>query len=418
MGTNELEPTVVRQALSRLLPKSMRSDAVTIPVIRLHGGIFAGGSSLRPSLSLASTAGLIEKAFAFRDAPAVAISVNSPGGSPVQARLIYKRIRDLAAEKNKKVIVFVEDVAASGGYMIAVAGDEIVADPSSIVGSIGVVSASFGFQELIKKIGVERRVHTAGQNKAVLDPVFVAGDQVRAAHSEPRRQPFAELSGLFYGDTIVPTFIGQQPDVAPQRHAIGAPETTQCPAWQRFPRIPLALAIVQQAVAGERIAEPSEQHAGAFTLVPAQRLGIPLGTLHVVDRDEGRLTTHREAYIEGPQLPVDLATQAADRLPLLLGVGLGDARILMDAGDLVQIVETDLAFVGKPGDRRRTDRVGRARQRDMPFAGKQSRGRIETEPAGTGDVDLGPGMQVGEVLLRTRRAIECLHIRGQLHQIA
>lgn len=170
MGTNELEPTVVRQALSRLLPKSMRSDAVTIPVIRLHGGIFAGGSSLRPSLSLASTAGLIEKAFAFRDAPAVAISVNSPGGSPVQARLIYKRIRDLAAEKNKKVIVFVEDVAASGGYMIAVAGDEIVADPSSIVGSIGVVSASFGFQELIKKIGVERRVHTAGQNKAVLDP--------------------------------------------------------------------------------------------------------------------------------------------------------------------------------------------------------------------------------------------------------
>jgi signal peptide peptidase SppA len=88
----------------------------------------------------------------------------------VQSRLIYKRIRDLAAEKNKKVLVFVEDVAASGGYMIAVAGDEIIADPSSIVGSIGVVSASFGFPELLKKIGVERRVHTAGENKAVLDP--------------------------------------------------------------------------------------------------------------------------------------------------------------------------------------------------------------------------------------------------------
>lgn len=148
----------------------MRSGAITIPVVRLHGGIFSGGSALRPSLSLASTAGLLEKAFADRDAPAVAISINSPGGSPVQARLIYKRIRDLALEKNKKVIVFVEDVAASGGYMIAVAGDEIIADPSSIVGSIGVVSASFGFQELIKKIGVERRVHTAGSNKAVLDP--------------------------------------------------------------------------------------------------------------------------------------------------------------------------------------------------------------------------------------------------------
>ena len=88
----------------------------------------------------------------------------------MQSRLIYKRIRDLADEKNKTVLIFVEDVAASGGYMIAVAGDEIFADPSSIVGSIGVVSASFGFPELMKKIGIERRVHTAGQNKAVLDP--------------------------------------------------------------------------------------------------------------------------------------------------------------------------------------------------------------------------------------------------------
>lgn len=164
------ETSLLRRIFRRLLPKSMRSDAVTIPVIRLHGTIMSGGSQLRPNLSLASTAGVIEKAFAFPDAPAVAISINSPGGSPVQSRLIYKRIRDLAAERRKKVLVFVEDVAASGGYMIAVAGDEIIADPSSIVGSIGVVSASFGFPELMKKIGVERRVHTAGQNKAVLDP--------------------------------------------------------------------------------------------------------------------------------------------------------------------------------------------------------------------------------------------------------
>ena len=148
----------------------MRSEAVSIPVIRLHGTIMSGGGQFRPSLSLASTAGLIEKAFAYQDAPAIAISINSPGGSPVQSRLIYKRIRDLAAEKNKTVLVFVEDVAASGGYMIAVAGDEIIADPSSIVGSIGVVSASFGFTDLMKKIGVERRVYTAGKNKAVLDP--------------------------------------------------------------------------------------------------------------------------------------------------------------------------------------------------------------------------------------------------------
>ncbi len=147
----------------------MRSDAVTIPVVRLQGTIMSGGTALRQNLSLASCAGVLEKAFA-SDAPAVAIAINSPGGSPVQSRLIYKRIRDLADEKNKQVLVFVEDVAASGGYMIAIAGDEIFADPSSIVGSIGVVSASFGFPEMLKKIGVERRVHTAGNNKAVLDP--------------------------------------------------------------------------------------------------------------------------------------------------------------------------------------------------------------------------------------------------------
>src|SRR5690606_3109680 len=147
-----LEHPSVRPSLSRLLPKRFRPEGITIPVIRLQGAIMAGASQFRQHLSLSSTAGLIEKAFSFREAPAIAISINSPGGSPVQSRLIYRRIRDLAAEKNKTVLVFVEDVAASGGYMIALAGDEIIADPSSIVGSIGVVSASFGFQDLIKKI--------------------------------------------------------------------------------------------------------------------------------------------------------------------------------------------------------------------------------------------------------------------------
>lgn len=160
----------MKRFLRRILPKSMRKEGVTIPVVRLNGMIMASGSPLRPALNLAACAGLLEKAFSFKEAPAVAITINSPGGSPVQSRLIYQRIRDLALEKNKTVLVFVEDVAASGGYMIAVAGDEIIADPSSIVGSIGVVSASFGFQDLIAKLGIERRVHTAGENKAVLDP--------------------------------------------------------------------------------------------------------------------------------------------------------------------------------------------------------------------------------------------------------
>lgn len=156
--------------LRRLLPKSMRPDRVEIPVVRLQGAIMSGGNAFRPMLSLANTAALLERAFADKEAPAVAISINSPGGSAVQSRLIYRRIRDLAEEKDKKVLVFVEDVAASGGYMIAAAGDEIIADPSSIVGSIGVVAASFGFPDLMKKIGVERRVYTAGKNKVTLDP--------------------------------------------------------------------------------------------------------------------------------------------------------------------------------------------------------------------------------------------------------
>ncbi len=156
--------------ISRVIPRRFRTSSVEIPVVRLSGAIMTGNSPLRQNLSLEGVAIQLEKAFANKHSPAVALSINSPGGSPVQSRLIYKRIRDLAEEKNKKVHVFVEDVAASGGYMIAIAGDEIIADPSSILGSIGVVSASFGFTELIKKIGVERRVHTAGKNKATMDP--------------------------------------------------------------------------------------------------------------------------------------------------------------------------------------------------------------------------------------------------------
>ncbi|UIJ71187.1 S49 family peptidase [Aurantimonas sp. HBX-1] len=156
--------------LTRYLPRRFRSDAVTVPVVRLSGAIMASGGLLRPALSLATAAPLLEKAFAHKRAPAVAIVVNSPGGSPVQSRLIYQRIRDLARERDKRVLVFVEDAAASGGYMIACAGDEIIADPSSIVGSIGVVSGSFGFVEALRKLGIERRVHTAGTNKATLDP--------------------------------------------------------------------------------------------------------------------------------------------------------------------------------------------------------------------------------------------------------
>ena len=155
--------------LKQLLPARLRPGTAVVPVVRLSG-VIGAVTPLRPGMSLAGVARLLERAFAMRNAKAVALVINSPGGSPVQSRQIYLRIRQLAAEKGLPVLVFVEDVAASGGYMIACAGDEIFCDPSSILGSIGVVGGTFGFQELIKKIGVERRLYTAGAHKAMLDP--------------------------------------------------------------------------------------------------------------------------------------------------------------------------------------------------------------------------------------------------------
>jgi signal peptide peptidase SppA len=141
-----------------------------VPVVRLSGVIATGGLLGSRGLSIESVAPLLARAFGQRGAKAVALVINSPGGSPVQSALIAKRIRLLAAEKKLPVIAFVEDVAASGGYWLACAADEIVADGASIVGSIGVVSAGFGFQDLIAKLGIERRVHTSGENKSMLDP--------------------------------------------------------------------------------------------------------------------------------------------------------------------------------------------------------------------------------------------------------
>ena len=141
-----------------------------VPVVRLSGVIASGGLLAGRALSIESVAPLLKRAFDMRGAQAVALAINSPGGSPVQSALIGQRIRLLADEKGLKVIAFVEDVAASGGYWLACAADEIIVDPSSIVGSIGVISAGFGFQELIARLGVERRVYTSGESKSMLDP--------------------------------------------------------------------------------------------------------------------------------------------------------------------------------------------------------------------------------------------------------
>lgn len=152
-----------------LLPARLRGEIPIVPVVRLSG-VIGWSTPLRPGLSLATCARSLERAFSVRHARAVALSINSPGGSAVQSHLIFRRIRALAEEKKLPVLAFVEDVAASGGYMIACAADEIVADAASIVGSIGVIGGWFGFHRLIDKLGIERRLYTSGDRKAMLDP--------------------------------------------------------------------------------------------------------------------------------------------------------------------------------------------------------------------------------------------------------
>jgi signal peptide peptidase SppA len=155
--------------LSRLIPLRFQKSVPVVTHVALNGAIGIG-TPLRPAITFKSTAELLAKAFSRKGIAGVAISVNSPGGSPVQSAMIHSHIRALADEHKVPVFVFCEDVAASGGYWLACAGDEIYADQSSIIGSIGVISAGFGFVEAINKLGVERRVHAAGDSKSMLDP--------------------------------------------------------------------------------------------------------------------------------------------------------------------------------------------------------------------------------------------------------
>lgn len=157
------------QFLARLVPRRFRSDIPVVPVVRFSG-VIGVVTPLRPGVLLSTVARTLERAFETPRARAVALVINSPGGSPSQSHLIYRRIRQLADEKHLPVLAFVEDVGASGGYMLACAADEIICDQYSIVGSIGVVGGTFGFTKLMDKLGIERRLYTAGDRKVMLDP--------------------------------------------------------------------------------------------------------------------------------------------------------------------------------------------------------------------------------------------------------
>jgi len=162
----------IRESLGdalKLLPiERLRNPPPVVAVVRFDGVI--GPRQWRSAVSLASHADALDKAFALRRLGAVAIAVNSPGGSPVQSALLFRRIRQLADEQHVPVFAFAEDVAASGGYWLALAGDEVYAEEASLLGSIGVVTSSFGLNRLIERFGIERRLHTAGEKKALLDP--------------------------------------------------------------------------------------------------------------------------------------------------------------------------------------------------------------------------------------------------------
>jgi signal peptide peptidase SppA len=181
----------LRDALQFLPVERWRNPPPVVTVLRLDGVI--GPRQWRGALSLTSHAAAIDKAFQPKRLGAVALAINSPGGSPVQSALLYRRIRQLAEERKVPVFAFAEDVAASGGYWLALAGDEIYAEESSLLGSIGVVSSGFGVHRLIERFGIERRLHTAGENKALLDP-FLPEDPADVARLAALQQ---DIHGSF-----------------------------------------------------------------------------------------------------------------------------------------------------------------------------------------------------------------------------
>ena len=191
--------------------------------------------------------------------------------------------------------------------------------------------------------------------------------------------------------------VGQQCVVGPQRLAVGAPEQTDLPPRQRFTRIPLALAALDQPVGSPHVLQAGGQRRGALTLVRAVGVGGPLRIHLVVDGHERRLPAHGQPHIAGSEPIVDDLTERVDRRPGLLGVGQRHPRVLVHAGDEIAELEGGLGLAGRPGDGGRRLRVRGRGQWDVPFAGEQARCRVQTDPSGAGDVDLGPGVQIGEV---------------------
>ena len=257
-----------------------------------------------------------------------------------------------------------------------------------------------------------------------MEGVLVCRPAHLTRHAQSRRDPQGQVAGDVAPlplakscGALAPGAIEQR-GIAPQRHPVGAPQQLDLPPWERLPGIPLALAMVEQAADGIPLSEPVREVRRQLPLLVTVGCGGPLGVIVTVDRDEGRLAPHRQAHVLRRQPVVNGGTEAVDGGPGRRTVGQGDSRILVDPAHRVAESEGHLHGLARPGDRRRGGGARGGGQRDVTFAGEQARGGVQPDPACPGDIDLGPGVQVGEVGARAAGAVQRLLVRGELDEIA
>ena len=273
----------------------------------------------------------------------------------------------------------------------------------------------FVLQLRLQRVDVDRQPPLGHE---VVPDVLVRRDDVIAVHRQRVGQRTDESAGLGVAMAVVDGLVGDEAVVSPHRNAVSPPPAAERPARQRLARIPLALAEVQQRARRESLLQTPDERAGQMTLGGAERREVPLGAVHVVDRDKRRLPSHRQAHVVRGELGVDVAAQSVDLPPLVVGVRLGDARRLVDSAHAHLVAERHLAFVDRAGHRRRALRIRRGRERDVAFAGHEPERGVEPDPARTRQVDLGPRVQVGEVDIRAAGAVERLHVRLELNEVA
>ena len=270
------------------------------------------------------------------------------------------------------------------------------------------------------QVGLQR-VQVARQRLFALglqQHVLVGGNRAVGRQAQRFGQFGGEAGRLVAAIAVVDVFVREQGGVEPHRLAVDAPEDIQRPARQRLARIPFALAVVQHAARREVVFQPVHQVAGQLALLVAVGQGVPLRAVHVVDRHEGRLAALRQAHVLALQVGVDLLAQLVDLLPVRFRIRFRHARVFVDAGDRHLMVERDFGLVGIAADRRGRRWHRGAGERNVSLAGQHAGGRVQPDPAGAGDIHLGPRMQVGKIFGRAAGAVQRLLVGAQLNQVA